>query len=839
MRQNIFTIVPNPLGMQGLIQRQAGETPSRRPMTSKQAQKLYKQATRQPRISKAEQRRRDKEEQERIRKELEKEKQAAKARSAREKKKAKEQQALEDKKRKGLPIVVVHPSQDTISRFVRGNGVGKKRDSAGNQFNLRPVAEEEEDAESATEGLSDEEGSVATIQPDSEIPTAAAERQDSQSRESKRLRVDAQENPSKEEDRGKEGEQPGERLAPVLVRKLSEQRSRESSINVDDPTIETMVQTQLISEASAAASSSVRRPQSPNQPPVVPPARISHNNELKEAPKQSPAILVRVPSDKSPNGAVRNSPQLRTPFREVPIDFFIIPGLEEKARSAQRYASPFRPAPKPLPSARHRAVAPVPSMPRFKPQILTPDRRTERPKFLPKHLCTPASRPQSSEASKVPGQESQSLQASSVPPSSTQLFVLSHLDDFPSPSQEVRELQELELPSVPVSKPAVPHPPSIFRKKLVSKPVPDPGVSTPASDARPYQQEQTTALPFFSTQDFVLSSQDQRELEQGAETPSKAGKEDSNGTEPQVVNTAGHGGSNAFGRSFSRAHARGATPAEIPKQPHPAQLREAGRGSRHRSTTTNGTRPDLRRHSLANQSGSQKSQDRAPGRSSSRISARQSQNSQRSTDGAVRVDARTQARSQNLPAIAVGSAALPPSPHPAPARDAESAGPCAERLEPRSSTAHPEKGRFFTSSNREAFFLAKERSVQTYREEERRRETERREKEWMERKRREEECKEDDLEILMQHADEFDKDEESLEPARDGVQESLEEDRSQSHGGISSGGGHGKTEPEAQVPTQVNASQETDYGDLGWAEGAMDVLENLMEQGDFWDDDFA
>ncbi|SPQ26254.1 1ea6d326-aa2d-483c-943c-e5ba6071ba7f [Thermothielavioides terrestris] len=144
-RQHTFTLVPNPLGVQGLMSRPASGPESKPPMTSKQAQKLYRQATRGPRLSKAEQRRIEREEQERIRRELAKDKQAAKARALREKKKAKEQQVLEEKRRRGLPLVDVRPSQDTISRFVRGNGAGKKRDATGTKVDLPTVEEEPDD----------------------------------------------------------------------------------------------------------------------------------------------------------------------------------------------------------------------------------------------------------------------------------------------------------------------------------------------------------------------------------------------------------------------------------------------------------------------------------------------------------------------------------------------------------------------------------------------------------------------------------------------------------------------------------------------------------------------
>lgn len=114
-------------------------------MTSKQVQKAYKAATRAPRISRAEARRQEKLEQERIRKEFEKDKAAAKAKALREKKKGREAAEREVKKKKGLPLVSVRPSQDTIAWFVRGNGVGRKRDSGGRS--LLVVEEEAEEVE--------------------------------------------------------------------------------------------------------------------------------------------------------------------------------------------------------------------------------------------------------------------------------------------------------------------------------------------------------------------------------------------------------------------------------------------------------------------------------------------------------------------------------------------------------------------------------------------------------------------------------------------------------------------------------------------------------------------
>ncbi|KAJ0168457.1 hypothetical protein CTA2_5936 [Colletotrichum tanaceti] len=123
-QQNTFAVIPAAPG-------RVGGAPSKPPMTSKQAQKLYKQANKEPRRSKAEQRKWEKERQEEIRKELEKERAAVKARAARERKKAKEEEARENRRRAGQPILDCRPSQDTIARFVRGNSKSLKRDSSG------------------------------------------------------------------------------------------------------------------------------------------------------------------------------------------------------------------------------------------------------------------------------------------------------------------------------------------------------------------------------------------------------------------------------------------------------------------------------------------------------------------------------------------------------------------------------------------------------------------------------------------------------------------------------------------------------------------------------------
>ncbi|KAF9878077.1 hypothetical protein CkaCkLH20_04653 [Colletotrichum karsti] len=122
--QNTFSVISNGGGSRD-------GAPGKPPMTSKQAQNLYKQANKVPRRTKAEQRKWEKERQEELKKELERERAAVKAKQARERKKAKEEEARENRRRQGQPLVDCRPSQDTIARFVRGNGTNRKRDSSG------------------------------------------------------------------------------------------------------------------------------------------------------------------------------------------------------------------------------------------------------------------------------------------------------------------------------------------------------------------------------------------------------------------------------------------------------------------------------------------------------------------------------------------------------------------------------------------------------------------------------------------------------------------------------------------------------------------------------------
>ncbi|KFH42575.1 hypothetical protein ACRE_066630 [Hapsidospora chrysogenum ATCC 11550] len=135
--QNTFKLVP-----EHPVAPKTGPAP--RPMTSKQVKKAYRAANKQPKLSRTEQRKLELAEQERIRKEIEKDRVAARARTARERKAAREEAKKEERRRKRMPLVDVRPSQATISSFVRGNGTGRKRDGQGREIlgvALTPVVE--------------------------------------------------------------------------------------------------------------------------------------------------------------------------------------------------------------------------------------------------------------------------------------------------------------------------------------------------------------------------------------------------------------------------------------------------------------------------------------------------------------------------------------------------------------------------------------------------------------------------------------------------------------------------------------------------------------------------
>jgi hypothetical protein len=118
-------------------------------MTSKQAKRLYKQIT-TPKITRAEQRRIEAQERERIKREHERERTAERAKAAREKRQKKANEAKEVRRRMGLPEPSrwVRASQRTIVGFIKRAREQSNDESKGN------IDENAEDADQRLDGQS-------------------------------------------------------------------------------------------------------------------------------------------------------------------------------------------------------------------------------------------------------------------------------------------------------------------------------------------------------------------------------------------------------------------------------------------------------------------------------------------------------------------------------------------------------------------------------------------------------------------------------------------------------------------------------------------------------------
>lgn len=413
-KQKTFELIPTTAGLHGLAPAAAAAAAppvlSRPPMTTKQAKKLYRKANKGPKLSKAEQRRVELLEQDRIRKELERERNQARARTARDRRKAKLDKEREDRKRRGLPLVDVHPSQDTISRFVNR---GKSK----------------EDGESATEA----EAEIDTGDDDGE-----EEEEDGPDKENGGATRDGEERGVKRPRLSQHKDDLVER--PPLADPASV--SRAASVDIDDPVNQDLLQEQLLEDIVLASSRKLA------SSPRVP------------SPAEPPPFKVQEPVQRKPPSPRIARPPMPRPYLPRPPCY---------NNTTTKPTSPYLAAGRPR--------APVPPHPG--PPVLLPRPRgpqyhhssSGKPKFLPKHLrtiTTPHERPPP-----CPGGDDDV-------PTSTQLFLLDHVDDFfPSPSQEVHELREDDRKGAAVAEPLLDFP--------------------------------------ICTQDFTFSSQDMRDME----TPSK------------------------------------------------------------------------------------------------------------------------------------------------------------------------------------------------------------------------------------------------------------------------------------------------------------------------------
>ncbi|KAK5635978.1 hypothetical protein RRF57_011690 [Xylaria bambusicola] len=620
MPQNTFSIIPD---IPSAINANrdggpAGARPSRPPMTTKQVKKAYQKANKGPKLSKAEQRRQELFEQDRIRKEFEKEKNQARARAARDKKREKEERERAEKKKRGLPLVDVRASQDTIARFVRTkpksqreqrepsaalflaeegckDGAGRRSLSPKHHNSRGPdlAGEPDEiDKENIDPYNKLKKGSPIIHSPPiengyavDEVPPIA----DYSEPRKKKRKIDV----SKEQEEG--------RGAPFsatngLTSPKPDQKASIPSDHVKGTPNPNAQQHELNLGDSFSTvdfdeedlfDDFLRKPQSVHSPTNASNKRISSQKQSQKlqaelsppgAPENASHVSPPQNTEKAPcpdftrgstipllsprqeahsvslGGAVKTSchasipdqnNQVFTPSPVVKPPVANVPKSRPVAPSSRAFRQPRTP------------MGPPSAPPKFQPSKPISSHQPKRPQFLKPPLPSPRTHLGGPGRSHITKPE-QVLE--DKPPPSTQLFVLNHLVDFfPSPSQEIREIfhepkkdyskngskqapmmgthagHKVSEPKICVSQ----MPSTSYNTPVISKPTISPGKSLLAQPvanrhthqgASPHQSiqpihsnlENTLDIPFFSTQDILLSSQDVKDIEEDPGPPPKA-----------------------------------------------------------------------------------------------------------------------------------------------------------------------------------------------------------------------------------------------------------------------------------------------------------------------------
>ncbi|KAI1378462.1 hypothetical protein F4677DRAFT_413352 [Hypoxylon crocopeplum] len=567
--QNTFSIIPNaPCAINGGASDDSQSRPSKRPMTTKQAKKAYQIANKGPKLSKAERRRQELFEQDRIRREFEKEKNQARARAARDKKREKEEKERAERKRKGLPLVEVRPSQDTIARFVRG--IGRKQED-------RVVSPSADVSDNCTLSGEDEpEPPPKRQKTASPVPTPVNTDQGYRLNSPSSTGVVDRLTPPAQELNGEED--------PAEVNDLIEGQSllEFSDIDVDDPATIELLHDELFNEFNDATGSPTtdetirdrepRPPRNQNIPNGLSPIKPSDGRLSSPiSPQESP------PEHKAEDSA--SLPPVRRPLRilatnelnsrnnnafqglaadqtkpALPLDDAVV---DFPGRAPQKTQSSILQAPSPSFWPPKTPMGPPPIPPRFQSRRHASAGESKTPSFLLKQSHT-ANRATTNHLK--PDERQRQLQQETLvehPPTSTQLFMISHLDDlFPSPSQEVRELfgepklsigpgdNRLTLGSAyrtrsPLDKnlqtnsvatvSSLNRPVSVKKEGKIEK-VPFQDNAPPdqsrnsssllAANLQSSGNSEAFSMPFFSTQDLFLSSQDIKDIE---DEPSPSG----------------------------------------------------------------------------------------------------------------------------------------------------------------------------------------------------------------------------------------------------------------------------------------------------------------------------
>ncbi|KAI1393288.1 uncharacterized protein F4822DRAFT_384178 [Hypoxylon trugodes] len=549
--QNTFSIIPNaPCAINGNSDASASRS-TIRPMTTKQAKKAYSTANKGPKLSKAERRRQELFEQDRIRKEFEKEKNQARAKAARDKKKEKEEKERAEKKKKGLPLVDVHPSQDTISWFVRGD---RKKKQGSPAVSLSAVNRDDSDSSCALSARGDSEPPLKkqkTASPEPKCSPSPPNAIDDSTVTAPDFNV---------------GEASPEVDGPIpLEQNATPDRP---SAHQDDPDMtESLHDDDILNELIEVASSplvntttavdmkcsrlkdeaipSTQLPLKPSDCPSHLPTSTKKLSQKQKAEDSASPPSVQCPLQ--PLNTSRINSRLNNPPKEpipdqakppAPVHTSMVDSpkqsevLQQSVSTSRAFRHPITP------------MGPPPVPPKFRPRNHVSTKGLKTPPFL--HKQTPKSNVNHA-AQETPEEQL---------PTSTQLFMLGHLDDFfPSPSQEVRELFGESKPGTGANsegpKPKNPHSirlppnrrlptksiltasntsplaPAIKESKLRKGPspkekpciqmreLPSPTVANPQSS----DQSDAFDMPFFSTQDFFLSSQDMKDIEEETTSP--------------------------------------------------------------------------------------------------------------------------------------------------------------------------------------------------------------------------------------------------------------------------------------------------------------------------------
>ncbi|KAI0427355.1 hypothetical protein F5Y09DRAFT_316464 [Xylaria sp. FL1042] len=598
--QNTFSIIPDVPSAINASHHGGGDSSSARlgrPMTTKQVKKAYQKANKGPKLSKAEQRRQELFEQDRIRKEFEKEKNQARARAARDKKKEKDERERAERKRKGLPLVDVRASQDTIARFVRTKPKGGREPSASPLLVVGGCKDEREpqgissrhvDLGASSQIRQFDDSNKENVKPHNELekhhtPCDESSIEDYAEPLNKKRKIDIL-----EEEREEHGTpffmangvaspslKPNRKafIAGSQGKVTSPPNAEQSGLNLDDTfsTIDfieddllddLLRKTESVHSAPNASDNRISGQQK-GQDPLTEfvPSRLPENEEdhvpLPKKTEKPPGLLRtagppesllssnQVAFPPNPSFDVMVKTPCRSPIVEqakrVPTPQPVVP-LASSTRKSQPIAPKSR-------SFRHprTPMAPPSAPPKFRPSKQTPASHPRAPQFLKPPLPSPRTPAGKSCRSCITKPEQVQ---ENMPPPSMQLFILTHLDDFlPSPSQEVREIFEEPQREkhtgiknkaqwtgtntaykAPQPNPSYSKVPTSYNRSVTTTLGANPGGSShiqqvpkypetrvaPQPFVKPIPQNTATAydMPFFSTQDILLSSQDVKDIEE-------------------------------------------------------------------------------------------------------------------------------------------------------------------------------------------------------------------------------------------------------------------------------------------------------------------------------------